>query len=248
MSKKTNKPHKNVREEIERLEQRTEEDTAGKGVIESARVGILAKAQREFSKTEIPLSATELARLAMISSGNTATPAEIENSTIDDIIELVARCQWRIELSRKSWGAYGAAFYYEALDRPETPENIQKICELRGPIDFDQGLLLLGVPGRGTKTKAVAEVRKEKFYPFFEQWVIDGSEISYKYPTGTAPRSTEPWVKPTNREIKAKYKETIEKGWPEPSGLILFAEQYAKWREWERSETNKKNATKKKPD
>lgn len=246
MSKNKKKPHENVREGIKQLEQRTSDTVPGRGIIESARKGRLAKAQQNFAKTEVPISAIELARLAMIRTNPSTPLSEIENSTLDEIIELTARCQWRLELNRGSWGAYGAAFFEEAKDEPDIPESIQKIYSLKGPIDFDEGLKLMGVPGRGTKTKPVAEVRKEKFFPFFRQWAIEDSQFAhfYRWDESASP-NREDWKAPTDEEIEEKYQKQIQTGWADPSSLGLMAERYAKWRECERSKTNRMNARRK---
>ena len=176
----------------------------GAGVAERSRRAEVFATYERFGKSEFPISSPELARLA-ISIKGTKDFASISDSDLDDILQFIARCQWRIEATKSFWGGYSAAFYEEDLDEAEPTEVVKKIREavkrlreeangitldanglveskLPKPIPFDQGLILIGVPERPKEEgESASQTRTRIFEPIFSEWYIGASQVSHMY-------------------------------------------------------------------
>lgn len=230
----------------------------GHGITENQRK---AKIYNAFQRMkEAPsVDAMELARLLLLSNGGKLK--DFEGKEIDPFIDLVAKCQWRLELAKEGWEARAAKLWREVDSEPEPSETIKKIrsFDQKSNIPFQKGLITLGVPATGKKK--TGENREANFFPFFENWHICNHYFSFLYGTngdevgeggiriGQA-RNPEDWVKPSGSEIRSEYKKLQKRGWT-PRSLEDISEAYDEYKSelirQQKSKAGKKSAIARKP-
>jgi hypothetical protein len=241
------KPSDTVKENIARQRRRSGGTQAAE-FFEKARKAEVFATYRRFKDCEFPITAPELARLAMARKAGKAL-TEITDSDLDDLLQFIARCQWRIEATKHFWGGYAAAFYDEDRDEAEPTEAVKRIREEGEPISFERSLVLLGIPERPQrKGESASEARTRKFLPIFSEWYIGASQLSHVYgdvkgdvSIGDA-RPLSSWKKPTEKEIRDAYKKRIKEGWPNGHVLEILSRYVEAWRKKNRTETNRENA------
>lgn len=241
------KPSDNVKANIARQRRRSE-GTREAEFFESARKAEVFATYERFKKSGFPITVPDLARLAM-ARRKVESLSEITDSDLDDLLQFIARCQWRIEATKHFWGGYAAAFYDEDRDEPEPTEVVKRIREEGEPISFERSLVLLGIPERPQrKGESASKARTERFLPIFSEWYVENSKISHVYGDvkgdvsfGSA-RPLSSWVKPTEKEIRAAYKKRIEEGWPNGRVLEILSRYVEAWRKKVRTEANRENA------
>lgn len=260
-----------VKANIARQRQRSD-DTREARSFEGARRAEVFATYRRFKESEIPITAPELARLAMAKKQAKAL-SEITDSDLDDMLQFIARCQWRIEATKHFWGGYAAAFYQEDLDEAE-PTNVVKAIreevkrlreeatgitleangtldpQLPKPISFERSLVLLGIPERPQRKGETASAsRTRRFYPIFSEWYIGANRLSHIYGgdqdagiTVSSARPLSSWTPPTEKEIRAAYEKRIKEGWPSGNVLEILSRYVEDWRKKNQTEVNTANA------
>jgi uncharacterized protein YjiS (DUF1127 family) len=241
------KPSDIVKANIARQRRRSE-GTRESEFFESSRKAEVFATYQRFKKSGFPITVAELTRLAM-ARRKVESLSEITDSDLDDLLQFIARCQWRIEATKHFWDGYGAAFYDEDREEPEPTEVVKRIREEGEPISFERSLVLLGIPDRSNrKGESASEARTRMFYPIFSEWYIGASKISHVYGDvkgdvsfGSA-RPVNSWIEPTEKEISAAYKKRIEEGWPDGHVLEILSRFVEAWRKKSRTEANRENA------
>lgn len=235
-----------------RFQAQRDEDSIrdGRGIREGLRREELAGCFKRFYDGGIPISATSLAQLAMARKGGAVKLSSITDDDLDDLLEFVARCQWRIEVTRDFWFYYARALRDECLDEPEPSEREKHILEesrkIRERIPFGKGLILLGIPDRPRKTKVSPETaRTEWFFPHFRQDFIETSKVEHlggDLQCGREPQPLETWQQPTEEEIQTAYRKQIEWGWMDGYELLRFLPKIAEAKKTLQTKVNRENA------
>lgn len=243
----------NVKANISRRRARPAGTTPGDTVGATGRIAALHRAYEAFKREGIPISAPDLARLAMARNGTTGDLAAISDESLDDLLQFVARCQWRLEVTEELWGAYAAAFVEDDLNKEEPSDIVKGIREECAPVSFERSMILLGSPERPKEANETAtDARARNFFPIFREWFIGGNRLSYL--SGGAgleegqPRS--PWAEPKSHEILAGWEARQREGWPDLhilEGLARYAESWRKRRQVERNKANASKPRKRKP-
>ena len=243
------KPSDNVKWNIKRQRLRADK-FPGSDSAEPSRKAAIWKSYKEFKDSAFPLTAPQLATFAITRRKNPEKLSEISDDELDDIIQFIARCQWRIAVSKEFWGGYAAAFWEEDADQQEPSEVKKRILTERKPITFERGLILIGVPDRPRKKgQSAAEGRTEIFFPIYAKGYIESSKLSHVYPkpneAGITVESARPissWIEPTEKEIRAAYEKRIREGWGDGIVLEIFERSVSFWKKEKQSKVNTTNA------
>jgi hypothetical protein len=244
------KPSDIVKANIERQRRRSDDTREGRS-FEGARSAEVFATYQRFKKSELPVTALELARLAMVRAHDPKKSlSEITDRELDDLLQFIARCQWRIEATKHFWNGYGAAFYEEDRDEAESSEIVKRIREENEPIPFARSLVLLGIPERPQREGETAnDARTRRFRPIFAEWYIAASRVSHVYGDDTErnisfgdARPLSSWTQPTKEEIRAAFEARKREGWPDRNVLEIISRYVEDSRKKSRSETNAKNA------
>ncbi len=198
----------------------------------SRRQGVLAAALREFEKEGVGISAVELVRLVDMrlrrsAVGSKLTSADIGRE-IEETLDLVEQCQWRILLREKEWSSRTARLAGEWFSTPLTPQETEvrrKIENESYPLDFQKGLILMGVNGSSPAK------REEAFWPFLLEQCKSSAQHTHMY--GGAldgrvanVRSLDDFIEPPesqHREVLERYK---REGWKAARWLVMEREMW----------------------
>lgn len=234
----------NVKASISRLRTRPAGTAPGETIGEAGRIAALHRAYEAFKRDGIPISAPDLARLAMARNGTTKDLATISDESLDDLLQFVARCQWRLEVTKELWGAYAAAFVEDDLNKKELSDLVKGIRKECAPVTFERSMILLGSPDRPKEANETAmDARARNFFPIFKAWFIGGNRLSY-LSSGEGLEEGQPWAEPKNHEIRSAWETRQREGWPDLHVLEGLARYAESWRKRRRTESARRNASK----
>jgi hypothetical protein len=234
----------NVKANIRRQRTRPAGTAPGDTIGEAGRIAALHRAYEAFKRDGIPISAPDLARLAMARNGTTKDLATISDESLDDLLQFVARCQWRLEVTKELWGAYAAAFVADDLGKEEPSDLVKGIREECAPVTFERSMILLGSPVRAKEAnESATDARARNFFPIFKAWFIGGHRLSY-LSSGEGLEEGKPWAEPKNQQIRAAWETRQREGWPDLHVLEGLARYAEAWRKRRRTESARTNASK----
>lgn len=248
--KASSKAGDTVKANISRRRTRPAGTAPGETIGEAGRIAALHRAYEAFKRDGIPISAPDLARLAMARNGTTKDLATISDESLDDLLQFVARCQWRLEVTKELWGAYAAAFVEDDLNKKEPSDLVKGIRKECAPVTFERSMILLGSPDRPKEANETAtDARAKNFFPIFREWFIGGHRLSYlsggEGLEEGQPRS--PWAEPSGHQIRAAWEARQREGWPDIHVLEGLARYAESWRKRRRGESSRTNASKPRP-